>query len=135
MADEPPLNILLITCDQLRRDAVGAMRLGTLAGVRTPNMDALAAEGTLFTSHATNSLPCGPSRTALHAGLLAMNHRVVQNGTPFADRHTNWPRESKHRAANSRGPGRVPQDPFMAPLQIGKVPLKCRRKRARAHPH
>jgi hypothetical protein len=32
MAEEPPLNILLITCDQLRRDAVAAMGLETLAG-------------------------------------------------------------------------------------------------------
>jgi arylsulfatase A-like enzyme len=92
---EEPLNLLFITCDQLRRDAVGAMRLPTLAESRTPAIDALAAEGTLFTQHITNALPCAPARAGLHSGLLPMNHRVVQNSTPLAARHSNWPREYK----------------------------------------
>ena len=86
MAEERPLNLLFITCDQLRRDAVSAAGLPTLPESSTPALDALAAEGVIFCDHITNSLPCGPSRTALHCGLLAMNHRVVQNGTPLGAR-------------------------------------------------
>ena len=109
---ERRLNVLFITCDQLRRDGVGAMGLDTLNAV-TPHMDQLAAEGTLFTQHITNALPCGPSRTALHCGILAMNHRVVQNGTPLADRHTNWPREFKGLGLDPvlLGHTSTPQDP------------------------
>jgi arylsulfatase A-like enzyme len=74
MADEErPLNLLFITCDQLRRDAVQAMGLATLEETRTPAMDALAAEGTLFTQHITNALPCGPSRTALHRWVASLS--------------------------------------------------------------
>ena len=88
------LNVLLITMDQLRRDAVGAMGIGDLHPV-TPCFDALAADGTLFAQHFTNSVPCGPSRSSLHTGLYAMNHRMVNNATPLPDRHTNWPRAYK----------------------------------------
>eukprot|EP01043_Picozoa_sp_COSAG02_P043328 COSAG02_NODE_3765_length_6269_cov_7.859157_2_plen_344_part_00 len=88
------MNVLLITMDQLRRDAVGAMGIGRL-NPRTPSFDALAAEGTVFAQHFTNSVPCGPSRSSLHTGLYAMNHRMVNNGTPLPDRHANWPRVYK----------------------------------------
>lgn len=77
-------NILLITADQWRGDCLGA------AGhriVRTPNIDALAARGTLFLSHFAQAAPCGPSRASLYTGLYQMNHRVVRNGTPLDARH------------------------------------------------
>ena len=99
MAEERPLNLLFITCDQLRRDAVSAAGLPTLPESSTPALDALAAEGVIFCDHITNSLPCGPSRTALHCGLLAMNHRVVQNGTPLGARQPPphpWPWRLPH---------------------------------------
>lgn len=110
---ERPLNLLFITCDQLRRDAVSAMGLGTLPEARTPAMDALAADGTLFTQHITNALPCGPSRTAMLSGLLAMNNRVVQNSTPLAAGLSNWPREFKSMGLDPvlLGHTSTPQDP------------------------
>ena len=42
-----------------------------------------------------------------------MNHRVVQNGTPLADRHTNWPREFKGLGLDPvlLGHTSTPQDP------------------------
>ena len=76
-------------------------------------MDALAAEGTLFTQHITNALPCGPSRAALLSGLLTMNNRVLQNSTPLAARHSNWPREFKAMGLDPvlLGHTSTPQDP------------------------
>ena len=45
--------------------------------VRTPNLDALAAEGVLFARHYANAAPCGPSRASLHTGMYLQNHRSV----------------------------------------------------------
>ena len=63
--------------------------------VQTPNLDALATEGVLFTKHFANAAPCGPSRASIHTGMYLQNHRVISNGTPLEARHTNWAIESR----------------------------------------
>jgi len=87
-----PKNILFITADQWRGDCLSA--LGHIV-VRTPVLDALAREGTLFTRHFANTAPCSPSRATLHTGLYQHNHRVAMNGTPLDRRHTNWAIEAR----------------------------------------
>ena len=86
-----PLNVLFITADQWRGDCLSALGHST---VRTPNLDALAADGVLFARHYANAAPCGPSRACLHTGLYQHNHRSVTNGTPLDSRHGNWAIES-----------------------------------------
>ncbi len=79
-------NILFITCDQWRGDCLSA------AGhpvVRTPNADALAAEGVMFTRHFAGAAPCSPARACIYTGLYQMNNRVCRNGTPLDARHDN----------------------------------------------
>ena len=79
-------NVLLITADQMRGDCLSA------AGhpvVRTPRMDALAAEGALFLNHFGVAAPCGPARASLLTGLYTANHRSVNNGVPLPRRHAN----------------------------------------------
>ncbi|MDX8467249.1 alkaline phosphatase family protein [Mesorhizobium sp. VK23B] len=79
-------NVLLITCDQWRGDCLSA------AGhpvVRTPNADALAAEGVLFRRHYGGAAPCSPARACLYTGLYQMNNRVCRNGSPLDARHGN----------------------------------------------
>ena len=80
------MNILLITADQWRGDSVG------YAGnplTRTPNVDALAADGTAFLSHYAQAAPCSPARASLYTGLYQMNNRVCRNGSPLAQRFDN----------------------------------------------
>ena len=84
-------NVLFVTADQWRGECLSA--LGHL--VRTPNLDALAAQGMLFTRNFANTAPCGPSRASIHTGMYQQNHRVIANGTPLDDRHTNWAREAR----------------------------------------
>ena len=84
-------NILFITADQWRAECLSC--LGHM--VQTPNLDALAAEGVLFTNHFANAAPCGPSRASIHTGMYLQNHRVSGNGTPLEARHTNWAIESR----------------------------------------
>lgn len=79
-------NILLITCDQWRGDCLSA------AGhpvVKTPNADALAADGVLFRRHYGGAAPCSPARACLYTGLYQMNNRVCRNGSPLDARHGN----------------------------------------------
>ena len=86
LVNSPTPNILFITADQWRGDAL------SLLGhpVQTPNLDALAQEGTLFERHYANAVPCGPSRASLHTGMYLQNHRSGTNGTPLDHRFDNW---------------------------------------------
>jgi len=79
-------NVLFIVADQWRGDSLGV--LGHPAAL-TPNIDALAREGVMFTRHFGQAAPCGPARASMLTGRYVMNHRVVANGVPLDTRHTN----------------------------------------------
>ena len=70
-------NFLVITYDQHNPNCSG------YAGhpvVRTPNTDALARSGTIFSrAYVVNPL-CMPSRAALYTGLTTRGHRLRMNG-------------------------------------------------------
>ena len=85
-------NVLFITADQWRGDCIGAAGHPTL---KTPNIDALAAEGCLFRNHYAACAPCSPARASIYTGLYQFNHRVVQNGTPLDDRFDNVARAAR----------------------------------------
>ena len=86
------MNILFVTADQWRGECLSSLA----HRVKTPNLDALAAEGVLFKSHYAQSTPCAPSRTSMHTGMYVQNHRCVVNGSPVARRFTNWARETSN---------------------------------------
>lgn len=72
-----PRNILLITTDEHRGDALGC------AGnpvVKTPNLDRLAAEGTRFTRHSCSTPICTPARASMLTGQYAPTHGAVDAG-------------------------------------------------------
>jgi len=71
MADPSRPNILLVTTDQQRWDALGF--LGQ-PGYRTPNLDRLAAEGIHFERCYTPSPICTPARISLITGQYATRH-------------------------------------------------------------
>jgi arylsulfatase A-like enzyme len=73
-------NILLITLDQFRADALGCAGIRDIA---TPHLDALAAEGARCAQHYAQAAPCGPGRASLYTGMYQFNHRVMANGTPL----------------------------------------------------
>jgi len=79
-------NILLITADQWRGDCLSAVGHPC---VKTPNVDALARQGTLFRRHYAGAAPCSPARATLYTGLYQMNHRVCRNGSPLDARFDN----------------------------------------------
>jgi len=83
-------NVLLIAADQWRGDAFSALGHPV---VKTPHLDALAADGVLFRNHYTQASPCGPARCCLLTGMYLQNHRSVRNGTPLDARFTNVAKE------------------------------------------
>ncbi|MEM9016954.1 MAG: sulfatase [Verrucomicrobiota bacterium] len=74
-AEETRPNVLLIAVDDLN-DWLGC--LGTHPQVQTPNMDRLAARGTLFTNAHCQAPICGPSRASLLTGLYPWSNGVYQ---------------------------------------------------------
>ena len=84
-ADAPKPNILVIITDEHNASVMGCAgdRLA-----RTPNLDALAQRGVLFTAHYCASPICIPSRQSLTTGKYVSHHDVWGNtlGVP-----NNWP--------------------------------------------
>jgi arylsulfatase A-like enzyme len=66
----PQPNILLITTDQQHHSALGAVN----PRIQTPNLDRLAAEGTLFQRAYCNNPVCSPSRSTIITGLYPAWH-------------------------------------------------------------
>ena len=85
-------NVLFITVDQWRGDCLSCLGHPV---VETPNIDALAAGGVLFSNHWANAAPCGPSRASLLTGMYMQNHRSVLNGAPLDARFTNVALEAR----------------------------------------
>jgi arylsulfatase A-like enzyme len=77
-------NVVILHTDQQRYDSLGC---SGNAYARTPNLDALAAEGTLFSRHMSANPICMPSRASLMTGLYPPGHNVWTNGVPL-NRHT-----------------------------------------------
>lgn len=70
-------NVLLITADQLRKDALGCY--GNTAA-RTPCIDALSAGGMCFDNIFTASPVCAPNRASLTTGRYPSVHGLRENG-------------------------------------------------------
>lgn len=66
----PPTNILLITSDQHHYSALGAVN----PKIRTPHLDRLAAQGTLFNRAYCVNPTCSPSRATMITGLYPSQH-------------------------------------------------------------
>ena len=73
-------NVIILHTDQQRADSMGCMGNGF---ARTPNLDRLAASGSMFTRHIASSPICMPSRASLLTGLYPPGHNVWCNGIPL----------------------------------------------------
>jgi arylsulfatase A-like enzyme len=74
--------ILFITTDQQRFDALGCNG-GIYA--RTPNIDALAANGIVFDRAHPQNVVCMPSRSTMLTGQHVSTHGVWMNGVPLPE--------------------------------------------------
>lgn len=72
-----PQNILMITCDQLRKDALGCYGNPI---VQTPNIDRIAASGVRYEQTFTAYPVCAPNRASLATGRYPTVHGLRNNG-------------------------------------------------------
>lgn len=103
-ADKP--NILFIAVDDLRPD------LGCygVEFVKTPNLDKLAASGTIFTQAYCQQAVCSPSRTSLLTGKRPDTTRVWDLNTHFRDRipdTVTLPQQFKQHGYHAVGMGKI----------------------------
>lgn len=82
------MNVILFMADQMRGDCLGCMGHPV---VKTPNLDMLAAQGTLFTRAYTPSPSCIPARACLltgmnpwHTGILGMGEGMPHMADNYA---------------------------------------------------
>lgn len=79
-------NVLLVTIDTLRADALGAY--GSKSGA-SPHLDGLARRGVLFEQAHSSCPNTLPSHASILTGLHPYHHRVRENGAnQLADRYT-----------------------------------------------
>ena len=81
-------NVLFILCDDLRPDALGCY--GS-KHVKTPRIDALAADGVRFANAFCTTSLCSPSRASILTGLYAHRHGVRNNFTELPPSLPHWP--------------------------------------------
>ncbi|MSP66531.1 MAG: hypothetical protein EXQ96_00215 [Alphaproteobacteria bacterium] len=74
-------NVLFLVADEWRGDALGLAGHGC---VRTPHLEALAADGVCFLRHFSQASPCGPARASLLTGTSLAKHGQATNNTPLA---------------------------------------------------
>ena len=80
MPTEPRPNVLFIAIDDLND---WTNRLGGYDGVKTPNLDRLAARGCLFTKAYCSAPACNPSRASLLCGIRPSTSGVYKNSNPW----------------------------------------------------
>ena len=81
-------NILLIMMDQLRYDALGFMKKFP---VRTPNIDRLAENGTVFENAYCSNPVCVPARASIMTGVNSYDHGVYYNDQNWPDHMETFP--------------------------------------------
>lgn len=80
--DAPP-TVVLITSDTHRGDHLGFLEDGV--DVETPNLDALAARGTVFLDARSLTHITNPSHVSIFTGVHPHDHGILDNQTPLTD--------------------------------------------------
>lgn len=88
----PQPNILVILSDQHAANVSGPYGHPI---VQTPNMDRLAAEGTVFENNYCNSPICVPSRMSFMTGQHLRNNGIWDNGVPLSSDKVTWAHQLK----------------------------------------
>lgn len=79
------LNVLLITIDTLRADALGCYTHGVPGESDSPVVDALASEGLVFENAIVPMIATGPSHASILTSLYPAEHGIVRNAYRLDD--------------------------------------------------
>ena len=97
-------NILFLMADQLRFDCLGCM--GNPA-IHTPNLDAIAREGVVFTNAYSSTPTCTPARAGLLTGLSPWHHGMLGYGRVARHYRTELPRLVREAGYYTFGIGKM----------------------------
>ena len=104
-------NFVIFCTDQQRADSLGC---AGNQNARTPNIDALAARGTRFTSHHTPNQICCPSRGTMITGLYPRHHAMTTNGRTLAGGLPTLPGVLSDAGWDTHAVGKLHLQPIMA---------------------
>lgn len=97
-------NVLILHGDQHRWDCLGCY--GN-PDVKTPNIDALAADGTQYTNHFTVYPVCTPSRYSMLCGMYTHQHNAWTNESTLASGTATFPRMLKQAGWHTAAVGKM----------------------------
>lgn len=98
-------NIIYILADDLGYAEVGAYGQQK---IETPNIDALANEGMLFTQHYTSAPVCAPARYMLLTGKHA-GHAYIRSNSEWGERGDVWNYRAMAKDSTLEGQGPMPE--------------------------
>jgi arylsulfatase A-like enzyme len=84
-------NVVVVLTDDQRWDCLGGYEKPFL-GMKTPNLDRLAAEGARFRNMFVTTSLCSPARASYLSGLYAHSHGVLNNFTDYPLELPSYPR-------------------------------------------
>lgn len=87
MKNVKPQNLLILFSDQHSKEKLGCYGNEF---IQTPNLDALAKEGTMFTSAYTNNPICCPARASMATGNYCHSIKCWDNAHPYAGAVDSW---------------------------------------------
>jgi arylsulfatase A-like enzyme len=115
-------NVLVFCVDQMRADH---MACAGNSIIRTPNLDRLAARGTLFERSFCNNPICMPARATMFTGLLPRDHGLRINGQSLRKDIPTLAGVLADAGYRTHAAGKLhltPWVPMVAPPQTGEYP-------------
>jgi arylsulfatase A-like enzyme len=117
-------NIVLVISDQFRWDCVGAV--GENPMNLTPNLDAMASRGVIFTSEFCNQPVCAPARGSIFTSQYPSRHGVWRNGIGLGENATTLAGTLRQNGYSANYIGKWHLAPGGHPDQVGPVPPQNR---------
>ncbi len=112
-----PPNIIFILADDLGYAEVGAYGQQK---IETPNIDALAKEGMLFTQHYTSAPVCAPARHMLLTGKHA-GHAYIRSNSEWKERGDVWDYRAMAMDSTLEGQGPMPENTITLAHKLKEV--------------
>ena len=99
-----PHNLLIVMSDEHRKDAIGNMGHPI---VKTPNLDALAARGTIFENAYTPSPMCVPTRASVACGDHVHKIGHWDSATPYDGKIGSWMHQLRDQGVDVTSIGKL----------------------------
>lgn len=110
-------NIIYILADDLGYGDLGAYGQEQ---IETPNLDALAASGMLFTQHYASAPVCAPSRYMLLTGKHS-GHAYIRGNDEWRERGAVWDYRAMAKDSTLEGQRPLPEDEVLLPQHLKTV--------------